>query len=172
MTDFDKAWPDLVEAISVSFRFTEEEKKSFEKRDIARLIGALPFEAGCRDPERIALAHLGTYVISYTGGKKILSPKQGESPRNRLERISNFPKSLKTDSRLLKRGLDLLYLNMLEDYERDVEEDKKIERYNPSEDVDIASLKKKLEKKLGKKKEPRLDKYMTVESAKDRWWAG
>jgi hypothetical protein len=39
----------------------------------ARLVAAIPYVAGCDEPERTALAHLGTFVLAGTDADRILS---------------------------------------------------------------------------------------------------
>ena len=47
-------WNRIVERISTAFRFTADEKQRFANKKLAKLIAAIPFLAGCKDPLRVA----------------------------------------------------------------------------------------------------------------------
>jgi len=146
---FEEIWADLSDAVANAFRMNEDERERFKNKDVARLIGALPFLAGCDDAERTAVAHLGSYVLSIRETKPYANAKQEDngSVTERLRLISNFKAG---DSAILERGMALLALNMVIDYKRDVELDRAIGKYNPvaagkiDADVQIASLKERI----------------------------
>jgi hypothetical protein len=126
----EAAWAEISDRVADAFRMTEEEKKSFAEGRIARLIAAIPFLAGCDEAERTAVAHLGTYILSLRETKIYFNAQGGDglSVFDRLRLGTNFKGG---DARIIERGLCLLALNMVSDYQRDIEEDAALGKYNP-----------------------------------------
>jgi hypothetical protein len=126
----EAAWAEISGRVGDAFRMTEAEKKSFAEGRIARLIAAIPFLAGCEEAERTAAAHLGTYLLSLRETKSYFNASAGDglTVLERLRLISNFKGG---DARIIERGLCLLALNMVSDYQRDIEEDAALGKYNP-----------------------------------------
>jgi len=146
---FESIWADLSDAVASAFRMNEDERERFKTKDAARLIGALPFLAGCDDAERTAVAHLGSYVLSIRETKPYANAKQEDngSLTERLRLISNFKGG---GPAILERGMSLLALSMVIDYKRDVELDRAIGKYNPvadgklDADAEIARLRERI----------------------------
>lgn len=110
---------------------SDEEASRFAANKVARLVGLLPFLAGCEEAERTALAHLATYVIAGRGGARASfdhKPADDRDPLARLETISHFQSG---DSRILEAGLRRLALCMVAGYRRDAEKDRAAGAYNP-----------------------------------------
>jgi hypothetical protein len=127
----EAAWMEISDRVASAFRMSEEEKREFAEGRIARLIAAIPFLAGCEEAERTAVAHLGTYLLSIRRETKPYfnsRPGDGTSVLERLRLISDFKGG---DERIIERGLNLLALNMVADYKRDIEEDARLGKYNP-----------------------------------------
>lgn len=123
-------WKEIVEVVSVTFNMNAEEIVRFKKNKIAKLIGALPFLAGCNEPSRTSLSNLATYIIAAKGGKKIFnhSPNDDLEIMNRLKTISSFDGGNKD---IITKGLNLLCLNMVHGYKKDCEKDITNNKYNP-----------------------------------------
>ncbi len=126
-------WNELCDCMAETFRFTEQERKLFAEDAVAQLIAALPFEAGCDEPERTALAHLAIYMTELRGGRKIgdHTPADNEGPMVRLRLLSSF-KGGKRE--VIEHGMYLLALVMLTGYIRSKESDKQNNIYNPLND--------------------------------------
>ncbi len=109
---------------------TAEETRKFQEKPLARLIGKLPFLAGCDDAERTAVAHLGIYLMSCRDTKPYFHPHEGDNGHilDRLRLIMSFRGG---DRAIIDRGMALIGLQMLHDYKRDVEIDAAIGKYNP-----------------------------------------
>lgn len=127
------SWKLLVKKTAISFRLDEREVKSLEKTKVAKLIGLLPFIAGCDHPERTALHHLATYLIAAKGAKEEFfhNVEDNEDILKRLEGINHF---VGGDQKILEKGMKLLALVMVHDYKRDIEEDRLKGKYNPITD--------------------------------------
>lgn len=126
-----KVWPDISDRLAVTFNMDAEFKAKFKGLQTAQLICAIPYLAGCKNSERIAMSHVAIYLLSITeGGKAVLKHNLADNERilNRLERISHFEDG---DPKIIMRGLNLLAIQMVCGYQRDIEKDAKLNKYNP-----------------------------------------
>jgi len=126
LQSIESLWDRLVVISAEALRMTEAETDRFRGNRVAKLIGLLPFLAGCDDAERIALAHIGTFVIANRGEARRVfdhKPSDNSDPLARLWAISGFKGG---DGAILDRGMALLGLCMLSGYRRDTERE-----YNP-----------------------------------------
>lgn len=108
-----------------------EEAASFRENSVARLVGLLPFAAGCDDAERTAIAHLATFVVANRGDARAVfdhAPADDVEPLARLSTIADFSGG---DPGILARGMALLALCMLSGYRRDAAKDAASGEYNP-----------------------------------------
>jgi hypothetical protein len=130
---FPFLWETLYASVAETFRFTSQERTAFAHNRTARLIAAIPFAAGCEEPERTALAHVAVYVTELRGGKRIgdHTPADNASPFTRLRLLSSF-KGGNPD--IIRHGMTQLALVMLAGYERTREEDQRRGVYNPLND--------------------------------------
>jgi len=110
---------------------TEAETARFRGNRVARLIGLLPFLAGCDDAERTALAHIATFVKANRGeARRVFDHKSSDDsdPLARLWAISGFKGG---DRAIRDRGMALLGLCMVSGYQHDAERDRMLAEYNP-----------------------------------------
>ena len=127
---FTQAWPEIADAVAKAFRMDHEEAEWLENKRIAKLIGAIPFLAGCDQPARTAVTHVSTYLLSIKDTKPFFDaePTDDFDILGRLRLIMNFRGG---DPRIIDKGMCLLALNMLEDYRRDAHIDEVYGKYNP-----------------------------------------
>ena len=127
---FSERWPEIAEAVGHSFRMDEEERARFRDKPVARLIAAIPFLAGCDQPARTAVAHIGTYILSVRDTKPFFNadPTDDGDILARLRLIMNFRGG---DAAIIDRGMALLALTMIVDYKRDIQIDAAMGKYNP-----------------------------------------
>jgi len=121
----------LVNELKLSMKLTDEEVSKWEQSITAKIIAAIPYAAGCDNPERYALANLSTLIIAGKN-RSIYDMKKGESIRDRLDPIMNFKGG---DPKVIEKGMKLLELISLEDHEKDKDED--VSKYNPVKENDI-----------------------------------
>lgn len=128
--EFTVQWPVIVDAVGQAFRMDDAEREWLAAKPIARLIGALPFIAGCDLPQRTAVAHLGTYILSGRETKSYFNADVEDDGDilARLRLIMNFSGG---DPDVIDSGMARLALNMIEDYRRDVQIDAALGKYNP-----------------------------------------
>ncbi len=127
----EEQWIDMVDRISTLFHFSPMKRARMTSHKIMKLVAALPFLADCRNPQRIALSHLATYVIAASDrGKDIFLHNFSDNDNlfTRLERISHFDGG---NEIIIKRGMNILALAMLADHKMDSVEDKRNRKYNP-----------------------------------------
>lgn len=125
----ESTWLGIANQVAREFGMSERKAQALRSKDIARLIGAIPFLAGCDEARSTAVANLRHYVMSCGIGKKLYAatPENSTSIFGRLK-----PAQYKGgDAAIIRRGMSLIALNMLADYKRDVELDQSIGKYNP-----------------------------------------
>lgn len=151
-------WNYLVEEISKVFRFSEDERNHFANSYTAKIIATIPFEAGCKEPERTAIAHLCIYVAEQRGFQKYYAhlPSDDEDIFNRLARISTFEGGNKN---IINHGMNILALIMIEGYKKSMDKDRINNVYNPlvSRKWNYQSIKNKLIWEINKIEVPNLD---------------
>ncbi len=129
---FAKQWHEICDRLSLTFNMDMTQKKILKDKPVAKLIGAIPFLAGCNNELQSATTHLATYLLSVSDGTKSIYYHQEWTDDNdimrRLEPISYFDGG---DEVIICRGMDLLALNMIAGYARDIKKDLKNGKYNP-----------------------------------------
>ncbi len=168
----DRLWSSLAGTTVASVRMTDGEAERFRSNTVAKLIGLLPYMAHCDDPERTALSHLATFVIAGRGESRRVfdhSPADDVEPLARLRTISDFKGG---DDAMIERGMALLCLCMVSGYERDIELDILLKRYNPltSGGWNIAETRGRLDVVLSRSADPVMDLVMTEDNASRIYW--
>ena len=140
------------------FRLNNNERKTLHESTVAHLIAAIPFAAGCDDPFRTAILHLGAYMMELRGFEKYCSHLLFDDSNimSRLDSISNFKGG---DESIKEHGMIMLVLIMLEGYHKSQKKDAETGKYNPlnSGAWDYERIKQFYEAKLRLIKNPLLD---------------
>jgi len=170
----DLLWEKLAVNIAASMRMTDDEFIKFRANSVARLVGLLPFMAGCDDPERTALSHLATFVIAGRGESRTTfdhAPADDIEPLARLRTISDFKGG---DDATIERGMALLCLCMVSGYERDGARDAQSGEYNPvaSGAWNAVSIKEQLAAVLARNTGTTMDLVMTADDTVRIFWEG
>jgi hypothetical protein len=127
----EPVWARLSAIAAEALRMTDEEATRFRANRVAKLVGLLPFLAGCDDAERSALSHLTVFVLANRGQARRAfdhAPADDADVLARLRTIADFKDG---DAALIGRGMALLGLCMLAGYRRDVERDALLGEHNP-----------------------------------------
>jgi len=165
-------WGKLADIAVDALRMTDGEAGRFRSSRVARLVGLLPYLAGCDDAERTALSHLATLVVAGRGEARRAfdhAPADDAEPLARLRTISDFKGG---DEAIISRGLALLGLCMVSGYRRDLEADRLLGSYNPvleapkAADAAETSLRRALE--AGKPNDA--DAVLSVDEAVKAYW--
>ena len=163
-------WDRIADSVAQAFRFTPEEQERFRTKELAKLIAAIPFLAGCKDPLRTAVSHLGTYVLSVrlkdTANAR---PSDDEHLFRRLELLGNF---IGGDPEIIQRGMNLIALCMIGDYARDIEEDQRLGKYNPISAgiIDYEAEKRRLIREIEAVPCPDMDRILTPKASLCKFW--
>jgi len=151
---------------------SEKEAAAFRANKVARLVGLLPFVAGCDDAQRTALAHLAVFVVANRGESRRVfdhSPTDDAEPLARLRTIADFKGG---DAATLERGMALLGLCMVSGYRRDAELDRILDAYNPA-NVDsskAAVAESRFREVIAVTKPTELDAILSIEEAEKGYW--
>ena len=124
-------WGKLADISIEALRMNEPEARAFKTNKVAKLVGLLPFIAGCDDAMRSSLSHLATFVIANRGRARRVfdhAPADDADPQARLRTIADFKGG---DPALLEQGMARLALCMVSGYRRDAEVDRLTGEYNP-----------------------------------------
>ena len=166
----DQEWKELVSIISASFSLNEQRRQSLMGNATAKLIAAIPFLAGCREPGRTALAHLATFMVACgDAGQRIFDHKASDNydVLARLATVSHFEGG---DPAIINKGMKLLARMMIEGYKKDRDSDKAKGLYNPVGDGtwDADEKLKSLTSQAAQVSNPEMESI--VESAAGPWW--
>ena len=138
-------WLTLSAMAAEAFRMGPDETKRLQRNRTARLIGSLPAIAGTRTPLRDGCSNLAVYIMSVRNTKSLYNHCRWDDSDiyARLRDIMHFNGG---DAGIIRKGMALLALQMVNDYARDVEEDKREGKYNPilSQKWDYADTKARL----------------------------
>ncbi len=123
-------WEYLVQNMSKVFRMTQDETELFRNSVTAKIIAAIPFAAGCDEPEKTAIAHLSLYIVEARGFETYCShsPEDDKDVMHRLMPIANFKGG---NTKIIRHGMTMLALIMLEGYNRSRGVDFSERIYNP-----------------------------------------
>ena len=163
-------WNNIAESVADAFRMDDEEREWFRNKNLAQLIAVIPYLAGCEDPGRTAITHLGAYLLSL----RIKTVANCQSTDNdyllkRLEMINNY---IGGDREIIERGMNLIALNMISDYARDIEEDRIFGKYNPVGDgvINFEEEKRRLIGKIESVECPEMDAIMNIDESIQAYW--
>jgi len=102
-----------------------------QKSRMARLVASVPFLAGCEKAEETSFTNLTIYLMSLDESVRDIyfhKPDDDEDIYRRLFPISHF---VGGDIRIIQCCLDLMALSMVSNYQKDVESDTALGKYNP-----------------------------------------
>ena len=153
-------WQYLAEETARVFSLNDKETKKLCVNNTAKLIAAIPFAAGCKEPERTAIAHLCLYMAEIKGFQKHCAhqPYDDKDIFNRLAFISTFEGG---NAKIIQHGMNMLAYIMVEGYNRSKEKDLKNSVYNPIANGkwNYKELKTRLLKDISNFECPDLDQY-------------
>lgn len=127
----DAIWKRLAATAAEALRMTEGESARFVSNPVARLVGLLPFLAGCDEAERTALAHLATWGVANRGRARAVFDHKPADDRDPLARLAPIADFAGGDRAVIDAGMRRLALCMVAGYVRDRETDLAVGAYNP-----------------------------------------
>ncbi|MCG8453129.1 MAG: hypothetical protein MI717_08115 [Spirochaetales bacterium] len=167
----ESTWENLVSRMAQSFSLDEKKAKAMKENKVMKLVAALPYLAGCEEPGRIAITHLGAYILAASPACRDIADHNfidSADPYRRLERISHFNGG---NSLILERGMKLLALAMVKDHAFDAADDLAKGKMNPvnAGHWDAEELMTRLTQEIEAVECPEMDKVMTAEMAPEFW---
>ncbi len=139
---------------------------------VARLIGWLPFLANTDQPQRDSITNMTIYLLSGYGSSRdifFLSESRNDVLFDCLATLLNFTNG---DEKILHRGLSLICIVLLNEYEKNRDEDRSKGKYNPLNAGvwNFDELMRELE--AGVKAVPcrKMDRILSLEAAAGCYW--
>jgi hypothetical protein len=127
----DATWKDIVSVIASSFNMNDEKKAKLLAAPTPKLIAAIPYLAGCREPKRTALAHLATYLVAASeAGEATFDHNEGDN-YDVLARLATIGSFEGGNPAIINKGMKMLALIMIRGYKKDLKSDKAKGLYNP-----------------------------------------
>jgi hypothetical protein len=164
-------WDRLCGIIASSFSMTGERSATLRESVTAKLIASIPYEAGCREPERTALAHVAVYVMASSEAARRAFDHKSEDDYDVFARLAPIASFEGGDPAVINRGMKALAILIIEGYKRDVASDKAKGWYNPvgSGAWNADKLLGALRASLDAGKDPSLQRFID-EALSDGWW--
>jgi hypothetical protein len=164
-------WERLCGIVASSFSMTGEKSAALRENVTAKLIASIPYEAGCREPERTALAHMAVYVMASSEAARRAFDHKSEDDYDVFARLATIASFEGGDPAVINRGMKTLAVLMIEGYKRDAVSDKAKGWYNPvgSGAWDADKLTGALRASLDAGGAPSLQRFID-EALSDGWW--
>jgi len=123
----ESAWVEIVENTVISSNLSGIEEQKIRKNPVARLLAALPYYAGCKNPDQLAALKLGMYVAGMRN-PAMFAHRENQTVRERIEPGVLCPSG---DPEIIEIATSFLELISLNDHIHDFEEDMKTGHPNP-----------------------------------------
>lgn len=164
-------WAFLVSDISRAFGLNERETGKLRNSRAGKLIGMLPRIAGTETPKRDGCSSLAVFLMSIRETKSYYAHQMSDD-RDILARLHDVMHFNGGDRQIIRKGMSLLALMMINDYQRDRGEDRAAGRYNPisSGAWDYAELKKELIERIENCRNDEIDRILTISQAAVEMW--
>jgi hypothetical protein len=169
----ESTWLDLANHVASAFRLTKEETDILRSSQVAKLIAAIPYLAGCNEPARTSVANLSIYMASVGPAKQFFAPAESDD-QDVFARL-NLARFDGGDPAIIQRGLSLLAINMVADYKRDAVWDTAHKKHNPIANGtwNYDELYGQLLKNVEAVDCPEMDEIATVPTiVNNYWWTG
>jgi len=170
----DTQWKNYASLVASAFGMDATQAQTLVANTTAKLVCALPFLAGCHEPERTALAHLASFVLAGSDSARAHFDHKKEDDRDPLARLSVISHFEGGSPALIERGMKLLAIVMINGYRRDVRADSAAGEYNPvgagvwNADQRISSL----QADIASVPCAEMDALLTPSAAALSWWGG
>jgi len=130
-TTLDAIWKSLADTTAEVTRMTDAEAARLYANKVAKLVGLLPYLAGCEEAQRTALSHLATWVIANRSAARTVFDHKAADDRDPLARLETLSHFVGGDKAIIDAGMRRLALCMVSGYARDKEKDQALGGYNP-----------------------------------------
>lgn len=130
----EETWREIASIIASTFSMDDTRARKLLSNATAKLIAAIPYLAGCREPMRSALAHLATFIVAGTPAAEKIFDHKAEDNYDVFARLATISHFEGGDPAIINRGMKHLAQMMIEGYKKDVGSDKAAGLYNPVAD--------------------------------------
>ena len=169
---FDQTiWIELLDRITTVFKIDKVRRNQLNSNPVFRLVAALPYLAGCDEPQRTSLSHMATFILAADDATRDVYAhnfQDSSDLRRRLEPISHFTNG---HPRIIERGMQLLTLAMLSDHLHDAESDKALNKLNPivAGHWDAVGMMSRIRRNLAMNPCPEMDEILNPDQAPSFW---
>ena len=168
----NEQWEQISSRVRAVLNYGIAQKEWLQSSKMARLIASVPFLAGCAKPTETSFCHLTIYLLSLDESARDLffhKPEDDKDIYSRLIPISNYAGG---DRNIIQCCTDLMVLCMISNYDKNVETDRAIGKYNPVNEAgwDYQTLSQKLIQSINKTITPEISRIYTIEEALKGYW--
>jgi len=157
-------WPAIVEHATRGLKLSDEERRWLSESPVARYIAAIPYAAGCTNPDRMALMLLALFVVEIRGGSPFdARPSDMDGSLDRIEPYFEALYAAGGNSDVIDKGKYILGMKTFSHW---IEEP----HAHPSH-IDFVPLRYKLKVKIeGLPPSELLDSILTVDDGMINTW--
>lgn len=131
----EEQWQELQTYVIKSTSLNNQEQELLSQSLVAKILGAIPYLAGCDNPDQLAVLEVSLYIVAMRN-KELFSHREKQTIRERIN--TGFLSPLREgDPNIVDFGLTLLELISLNDHKSDLTSDLLNEHSNPLTDGNI-----------------------------------
>lgn len=170
--DEDEFWKDLCRSLFESMHSFSPVSDKVIRNPVARLIGWLPYLARTDQPARDSITNLTIYLLSSYGSSREVyshSKGSGDSVYSSLSSLMNFTHG---NEDILCRGMSLISMVILNEYQRNKKDDLRQGRINPLNTGawDYSALMQELENNVNSVPCRKMDRILNLKSLPFCYW--
>jgi hypothetical protein len=162
---FQKEWQAIVDYVTRGLDLSESERRWFTASPVAKYIAAIPYAAGCKNPDRMAVALLTLFVVEIRGGSPFdTRPTDMDGTLERIEPYFEPLYAAGGDPAVIDRGKYILGMKTFSHWIEDPEG-------HPST-IDFVPLRYQLKVKIeGLPPNELLDSILSVDDGMKNMWS-
>jgi len=169
---FTSEWIEIVKKLAITFRFTPYERETLLNNNVAKLIGSIPYLAGCENPERTAVSHVSIYLIAKHPVMRGIYDHQKSDDCDIMHRLFDIQHFIGGNKKIIQRGMELLLLTMVSNYHKDQTADALMGKYNPvyTKKWKYHTTAELLIKRIKSTPCQEMDEIFSLENGTEGWW--
>jgi hypothetical protein len=168
-----ETWDRLSGIVASAYSMSPAKAAELKENVTARLIASIPYEAGCREPERTALAHVAVYVLAASEAARRAFDHKPSDDYDVLARLAAVASFEGGDPAIINRGMKTLAILLIEGYKKDVASDEAKGWYNPvgAGAWDADALLGALRASIGAAGDAAWSQDLVARALADGWWS-
>lgn len=164
----DEDYEAILRVAAPSVRLTMGELERLRRSKVARLLAAVPYRAGCENPDLIAVLHVSMYVAGMRS-REFFAHRDNQSLGDRIGMGLHYPDG---DAEVIDAAMAILESVSLNDHKKDADADRRRGYPNPLNMglVDYATEKRRIRERL-RAVRPALRRELEgiLSSSEDHW---